>query len=104
MSAGAPAVTSQGAADALVARYEALRRWIVDGAGGGSRWGLVLLRREGLAAWIATWAAAPVAAVVDPRPEVARRLPDAHHADVVRVLANMTTLLMRNGRRVPHDH
>jgi hypothetical protein len=85
----------------LVARYEDLRRWIVDGAGGGSRWGLALLRREGLAAWSATWAAAPGAAVVDPRPEVARRLPDAHHADVVRVLASMTTLLMRNGRSAP---
>ena len=103
MNAGASAVLPQGAADALVARYEALRRWIVDGAGGGSRWGLVLLRREGLAAWIATWAAAPGAAVVDPRPEGARRLPDAHQADVVRVLASMTTLLMLNGRR-PHDH
>ena len=55
MNAGAAAVPPQGAADALVARYEDLRRWIVDGAGGGSRWGLVLLRREGLAAWIATW-------------------------------------------------
>jgi hypothetical protein len=65
----AAAVPPQGAADALVARYEALRRWIVDGAGGSSRWGLALLRRQGLAAWIATWAAAPgAAAVVDPRP------------------------------------
>jgi hypothetical protein len=87
----------------LVARYEDLRRWIIDGAGGGSRWGLVLLRREGLAAWIATWAAAPGAAMVDPRPEVARRLPDAPQADVVRVLATMTTLLMLNlnGRSAP---
>ena len=103
MSTGAAAVPPPGAADALVARYEDLRRWIVDGAGGGSRWGLVLLRREGLAAWIATWAAASGAAVVDPRPEVARRLPDAHHADVVRVLASMTTLLMLNlnGRSAP---
>ena len=86
-----------------MARYEDLRRWIVDGAGGGSRWGLALLRREGLAAWIATWAAAPGAAGVDPRPEVARRLPDAPQADVVRVLARMTTLLMLNlnGRRAP---
>jgi len=85
----------------MVARYEALRRWIVDGAGGGSRWRLVLLRREGLAAWIATWAAAPGAAVVDPRPEVARRFPDAPQADVVRVLAGMTIRLMRNGRSAP---
>lgn len=101
MSAGATALPPQSAADALVARYEALRRWIVDGAGGGSHWGLALLRREGLAAWIATWAAAPGAAVVDPRPEVARRLPDARHADVIRVLAGMTTLLLLNGRRAP---
>jgi hypothetical protein len=84
----------------LVARYEALRRWIVDGAGGGSRWGLALLRREGLAAWIATWAAAPSPVVVDPRPEVAWRLPDERHADVVRVLAGMT-LLRLNGRSAP---
>ncbi len=101
MSAGAAAVRPEGPADALVARYEDLRRWIVDGAGAGSRWGLALLRREGLAAWIATWAAAPGAAAVDPRPEVARRLPDERHADVVRVLASMTTLLMLNGRRAP---
>ena len=60
-----------------------------------------VVESEGLAAWSATWAAAPGAAVVDPRPEVARRLPDAHHADVVRVLASMTTLLMRNGRSAP---
>jgi hypothetical protein len=100
----AAAVPPQGAADALVARYEALRRWIVDGAGGSSRWGLALLRRQGLAAWIATWAAAPgAAAVVDPRPEVARRLPDERQADVVRVLASMTTHLMLNGRSA-HDH
>ncbi len=92
MSAAVAAVPPQGAADALVARYEDLRRWIVDGAGGSSRWGLALLRREGLAAWIATWAAAPGAAAVDPRPEVARRLPDAPHADVGRVLAGMTLL------------
>lgn len=92
MSARVAAVSPQGAADALVARYEDLRRWIVDGAGGSSRWGLALLRREGLAAWIATWAAAPGAAAVDPRPEAARRLPDAPQADVVRVLAGMTLL------------
>jgi hypothetical protein len=86
----------------LVARYEDLRRWIVDGAGGTSRWGLALLRREGLAAWITTWAAAPGAAGVDPRPEGARRLPDAPQADVVRVLASMTTLILTlNGRTAP---
>ena len=100
MSAGAAAIAPEGAADALVARYEDLRRWIVDGAGGSSRWGLALLRREGLAAWLATWAAAPGTVVVDPRPEVACRLPDARHADVVRVLAGMT-LLRLNGRSAP---
>jgi hypothetical protein len=103
VSAGAVVVTPQGAAEALVARYEDLRRWIVDGADGSSRWGLALLRRQGLAAWIATWAAAPGAAVVDPRPEVARRLSDERQADVVRVLASMTTHLMLNGRSA-HDH
>lgn len=102
MSAGAAAVPPQAAADALVARYEDLRRWIVDGASGTSRWGLALLRREGLAAWITTWAAAPGAAGVDPRPEGARRLPDAPQADVVRVLASMTTLILTlNGRTAP---
>lgn len=102
MSAGAAAVPPPGAADALVARYEDLRRWIVDGAGGSSRWGLALLRRQGLAAWITTWAAAPGASGVDPRPEGARRLPDAPQADVVRVLASMTTLILSlNGRTAP---
>jgi hypothetical protein len=99
VTAGAAAVPPPGAADALVARYEELRRWIVDGTGGSSRWGLALLRREGLAAWITTWAAAPGAAGVDPCPAGARRLPDAPPADVGRVLASMTTLILTlNGR------
>ena len=100
MTTEAAAVPTLGAADALVARYEDLRRWIGDGAGPGSRWGLALLRREGLAAWITTWAAAPSAAPVAPHPEMARHLPETHQAALVRVLAGMT-LLRLDGRRAP---
>lgn len=100
MTAGAVVVTPQGAAEALVARYKDLRRWIVDGAGWSSRWGLALLRREGLAAWIAAWAAAPGPAAVAPPQEAAHRLPDERHAEVVRVLVSMA-LPRLNRRNAP---
>jgi hypothetical protein len=55
----------------LVARYEALRHGIVDGAGWPGGLGLAVLRREGLAAWIAAWAMVPA-----PAPAAAPAPPD----------------------------
>ena len=92
MSAGAAAVRPEGPADALVARYEDLRPGSSTGTGAGSRWGLALLRAARARCVDHDWAAGARRPAVAPHPEVARRLPDAHQADVVRVLATMTTL------------
>jgi hypothetical protein len=49
VTAGLPAPV---AADPAVARYEELRQDVITGAPGGGRSGLVVLVREGLAAWL----------------------------------------------------
>lgn len=72
--------------------YEGLRRSVLGDAPFGGHVGLVLLRREGLTAWMAE--AAPGAASVEPpghpeRGAAAARVSDAIHAAVVRVLASM---------------
>jgi hypothetical protein len=100
VSARALAVLPPGTVQALVTRYEDVRRWIVDGSGWSSRWGLAILRREGLAAWIAAWASTPGPAAVEPPPDAALRLPDERHAEVVRVLTSMA-LGHLNGRSSP---
>jgi hypothetical protein len=100
VNAGAPAVLPAGTAQALVTRYEDLRRRIVDGSGWSSRLGLAILRREGLAAWIAAWTSTPGPAAVDTSPDAALRLPDERHAEVVRVLASMA-LVRLNRRSAP---
>jgi len=70
------------------AAYEALRRSVLAGASGGGHVGLVLLLREGLAAWMTSGAvsAAPVKAERRVAPPV---LSNEIDAAVVRVLANM---------------
>lgn len=85
------------APETLVARYEELRRRIVDGSGWSSRLGLAVLLREGLAAWITAWATAPGPAVVAPPLDAACRLADDRHAELVHVLAGMA--LQRLDRR-----
>ena len=76
--------------------YEELRGRVLAGApfGGafGGAFGLVLLLREGLAAWMASGSAGsvPVAPAVEPDRRVAASLvPDVIHVAVVRVLASM---------------
>ena len=76
--------------DTLGAAYEELRHRVLAGTTFGGHFGLVLLLREGLAAWMARWAAgsAPV------EPAAVRRVAapivgDEIHAAVVRVLASM---------------
>ena len=74
--------------DTFVAAYEALRRSVLAGASGGGPVGLVLLLREGLAAWMAHRPAG--SAPVEPEQRVAAPiLSNEIDAAVVRVLANM---------------
>jgi hypothetical protein len=85
----------------LVARYEALRHGIVAGTGWPGGLGLAVLRREGLAAWIAAWVMvpAPVPAAAPAPPDVTLRLADQRQAEVVRLLAGMA--LLRLAGRLP---
>ena len=72
--------------------YEELPGRVLAGAPFGGAFGLVLLLREGLAAWMAGGAAGsvPVAPTVDPdRRAAAPLVSDEIHAAVVRVLASM---------------
>lgn len=78
--------------DVFGATYEELRRRVLTGSAFGGPFGVVLLLREGLAAWMARGAAgaAPVAPAMHPgRWVAAPRASDEIHAAVVRVLASM---------------
>ena len=78
--------------EASVAAYENLRRHVLAGTAFGSPFGLVLLRREGLAAWVSrgatSTAALEPAADRAPR-EAAPNVSDGIRASVVQVLASM---------------
>jgi hypothetical protein len=72
--------------------YEELRGRVLAGAPFGGAFGLVLLLREGLAAWMAGGSAGSVlvAPAVEPdRRAAAPLVSDETHATVVRVLASM---------------
>lgn len=89
MIAGHAAPTGR---DAFGATYEALRRGVLAGVPVGGQVGLVLLLREGIAAWMARGAAG--FASVAPAANRDRRatgplVSDEVHAAVVRVLASM---------------
>ena len=77
--------------DSFGATYEELRRRVLAGAAFGGPFGLVLLLREGLAAWMARGSAgaAPVEAAGPERRGAAPLVSDEVHAAVVRVLASM---------------
>jgi hypothetical protein len=98
VTAGATAV---GDEDASVARYEELRHGVLTGAPGGRHVGVLVLVREGLAAWLAQGSAC--AATVGPaavplgRPAALQVLSEVH-ASVVRVLANMALASRRELR------
>jgi hypothetical protein len=82
------------AADGLGTDYEQLRSGMLDGAPRASHFGLVILMREGVAAWMAhAWARARPATVVqgvaNDRPSAAALIADDIHADMVAVLASM---------------
>ncbi len=73
-------------------RYEALRAHAVQRRAAASRDGLVVLLRQGVAAWMEAWSTLPAPG----RPPVQTErqgpspLPDEASAEVVRVLAAMT--------------
>ena len=83
-----PAATTD---DTVVDVYEELRRRVLAGAPFGGPGGLVLLRREGLVAWMTRGAAgaAPVEAADAARRGAAPLVSNEIHAAVVRVLVNM---------------
>lgn len=72
--------------------YEQLRRGVLDGEAPTRHFGLVILMREGVAAWMAHASARPatVANVVGNGPlSVTAFIAENVHADMVAVLANM---------------
>ena len=77
--------------DTVVTAYEELRRRVLAGGPFGGHVGLVLLLREGLAAWMARGAAGatPVEAGGPERRAAAPIVSDEIHAAVVRVLASV---------------
>ncbi|MGB5660469.1 MAG: hypothetical protein WBO54_13395 [Thermoanaerobaculia bacterium] len=77
-------------APAHVVRYEELRRHAVERQIVAGRFGLVVVLRQGLAAWVEQWSKMPV-----PTPALCAEnsrpspLPDDTSADVINVLAAM---------------
>jgi hypothetical protein len=73
-------------------RYETLRAYAIECHVPPSRDGLVILRREGVAAWIRACARlpAPIPRVVPPEQHASTPLPEASSAEVVHILAAMT--------------
>ena len=77
-------------APAHVARYEELRREAVERQILAGRFGLAVLLRQGLAAWVEKWSKMP-APQRAPSAEILRTapLPDDTRAEVIHVLAAM---------------
>jgi hypothetical protein len=82
-----------GGTETSVEAYEELRNHVLSGSSSSSSHsGLVLLRRQGVAAWVAqrSVCADSVQPAAVPDPHAAAPLPsDELHAGIVRVLANM---------------
>ena len=81
-----------GGTDTSVEAYEELRNHVLSGSSSSSHSGLVLLRRQGVAAWVAqrSVCTASVQPAAVPEPPAAAPLPPGGLcADIVRVLANM---------------
>lgn len=89
MSVCAP---TQGQGELSVAAYEQLRQRVLAGNVLGNRIGLIMLLREGLAAWISRCATLPAPfEPLLPRESraAALNLPDPIHSSIVRVLVGM---------------
>jgi len=92
ISDSARATTSGQSAPDHAARYETLRAYAVQCHSPGTRGGLVVLLRQGVAAWMDAWSRLPPPPV---RPTQSEREPpsplqDDASAEVVRLLAAMT--------------
>ena len=77
---------------AFTGSYERLRSGVLDSRTAGGHFGLVILLREGVAAWMANTSLQPTRvaqmAAKDP-PDATAFISDSLRADVVRVFANM---------------
>jgi hypothetical protein len=83
--------TSEGGCTFATA-YEQLRTGVLKGANASCHFGLVILLREGVAAWMELGLARSSAVkytTATPPPMVAPSIADAVHADMVAVLASM---------------
>lgn len=100
MTSGQASTTARGQSEPDHAiRYEALRAYAVDRRALASRDGLVVLLRQGLAAWMEEWSGLP-APLPRPAQDEQRRpapLPDEASAEVVHVLAAMTLVHIEEG-------
>jgi hypothetical protein len=78
--------------DPFAAAYEHLRSRVLSGSALNRRLGLVVLLREGIAAWMARGIAGPAPVEVEDNPhprDEAHLLSDEIHAGVVHVLASI---------------
>lgn len=82
-------VSGQGAPD-HAARYELLRTYAAGRRAPTSRDGLVVLVRQGLAAWMEAWSDMPVPPPVEAERQHTSPLSDEASAEVVHILAAMT--------------
>ena len=76
---------------AAAAAYERLRRHMLQGSPGGGGFGLAVLLREGVAAWIDRCAACPAPSMNanDAAAAPPIRLPSQFHAGLVQILASL---------------
>ena len=92
---------SESGQDGTVAAYEELRRHMLSGSPCGRPFGLVLIMREGIAAWIERRAACPIPPAQSAASDHAAPGPllsEPLHAEFVRVLAGIA-LAAREGVR-----
>ena len=86
------AIPSGRSASEHAVRYEALRSHAIERQVPVARYGLAVLLRQGVAAWMDAWSkmpASPPRSAKDDSPRPCP-LPDGSSAEVVRVLAAMT--------------
>lgn len=87
--------------DALVDRYEEIRRALLDRHQGGAMWGLSVLRTKGMAAWARSWREYGES-YAKPMPLRPIRSVSSHLSpnseEVVRVLAGMVWAIQEEAR------
>ena len=87
-----PAATAVGVTSASVESYEELRHGVLTGAPGGHHGGVIVLVREGVAAWLAHGSASDATATPVAIPAARPAAPSGRgelDASLVRVLATM---------------